>query len=133
MDKKNKTPDTGKVSGAKVSSRAARDSDNDTALPVKLSDEEINFLLRRIPERSKQARRLIPALGRNPDSPTNRLNKGSGVNLSHIRRTYNPYLIPYGYCVQCRTPPEPIINAFGEKSGQQLWGIYRVVGGHSNG
>lgn len=127
------TPNQGDKAGQKKGhtpkNAAIKSTINDTPLPVRLSEEEINFLLRQIPEGSKQARRLIPALGRNPDSPTNRLNKGSGVNLSHIRRTYNPYLIPYGYCIQCRTPPEPIINAFGEKSGQQLWGIYRVNGG----
>ena len=82
MFKNDKTPAPGMVSGVEVSSNAAQDSINHTAKPAKLAEEEIHFLLRQIPENAKQARRLFPALGRNPDSPTNRLNKGSGVNLS---------------------------------------------------
>ena len=76
--------------------------------------------------RSRQAIRLITALAQNPDSPTNRLNKGGGVNLSHVARVNNKRLKKFGYMIACKVPPAPIKNSFGEDSGQELWGLYKV-------
>lgn len=128
MSDKKKTPDTGKVSRAEASSNAARDSSNDTVLPVKLPPEVTQKLLNQLSEGANQARRFIVNLSRKPDSPTGHLSRDSGVNLSAVASRCNPLIRPFGYYLACRYPPEPILNARGEKSGQQLWGIYRVNG-----
>lgn len=102
---------------------------NDTPLPVKLPPEITQKLLNQLSERANQARRLVINLSENPDSPTGHLNRDSGVNLSNVAIKYNPLIRPCGYYMACRIPPSPIINGHGEKSGQRLWGIYRINGG----
>lgn len=98
-------------------------------LPVRLDNETADILYNALPPRANQAKRLVKLLSFNPDAPTNRLNKGSGVNLSDVARKYKRYLKPHGYYIDCRKPPKPIKNSFGEDSGQQLWGIYSLKGG----
>jgi len=98
-------------------------------LPVKLDKKAGDILYNALPSRANQAKRLVKYLPFNPDSPTNRLNKGSGVNLSDIAKKYNKYLKPHGYFVDCRKPSIPIKNSYGEDSGQYLWGIYSLKGG----
>lgn len=98
-------------------------------LPVRLDNKTSEILYSALPPRANQAKRLVKQLSLNPDSPTNRLNKGSGVNLSDVARKYKRYLSPYGYYIDCRKPATPIKNSFGEDSGQHLWGIYLLNGG----
>lgn len=104
---------------------------NNTELSVSLSDNQLSKILNYYAQhhpRANQAQRFIEAMARNPDSPTNRLNKGGGVNLSQVARINNPRLKKFGYFIRCRVPSVPIKNSFGEKSAQELWGICQVAG-----
>ena len=94
--------------------------------PITLTDEQTRLLISCFSDRARQARRLIKALSKTPDSPTGHLNKKGGVNLSCLAdQQINEKIVMHGFCVDCREPPTPIINGYGEKSGQELWGIYK--------
>ena len=96
-------------------------------LPVKLDKKTLDLLLSCLSPKGNQARRMLNQVGLNPDSETNRINKNGGVNLSAVANyQINPKIQIHGYSVKCRHPPSPIINAFGEKSGQELWGVCKL-------
>ena len=107
--------------GTKKHLRRNKESDR----PIIIKDKTKNILLSSIGERAKQARRMIELLAKNPNTPTGQLNKKCGVNLSVTADRANKDIIVHGYCIDCIEPPHPILNALGEKSGQELWSIYK--------
>ena len=117
-----------RAANSNVTSNGTDKPDITTSLPVTLEELEIQKLLTHLLPTSKQAIRFVEIVGAKPDSPTNKCNRGAGgVNLSDLAIKYNPRLIQGGYYLDCRKPEKPIKNNFGEDSGQQLWGLYRVL------
>ena len=95
--------------------------------PIKPTSKELDFLLSQLNVGANQARRFLKKIGLMPDAETNQLNKGGGVNLSSVAKAQiNPKIEMHGYYVDCRKPHKKIINAFGEPSNQELWGIYKT-------
>ena len=92
--------------------------------PIKLTPEQTAKLVNLLSPRANTARRMVKLLAAHPDSITGDINRISSVNLGNIKRKYNPILSQAGYMLDWRYPPTPINNAYGEPSGQVLWGIY---------
>ncbi|EIJ34699.1 hypothetical protein [Thiothrix nivea] len=116
MDNKKADPATG--------STPSNAPANDSKVPLTLTPEQTAKLVNLLPPRANTARRMVKLLAEHPDSITGDINRVSSVNLGHIKRVYNPILSQAGYMLDWRYPPTPINNAYGEPSGQVLWGIY---------
>jgi hypothetical protein len=97
---------------------------DNTKNPVRLTPEQTAKLVNLLSPRANTARRMVKLLAEHPDSITGDINRISSVNLGHIKRVYNPILSQAGYILDWRYPPTPINNAYGEPSGQVLWGVY---------
>lgn len=97
---------------------------NNSKTPLRLTPEQTNKLVNLLSPRANTARRMVKLLAAHPDSITGDINRVSSVNLGDIKRKYNPILSKAGYMLDWRYPPTPINNAYGEPSGQVLWGIY---------
>lgn len=95
-----------------------------TKTPLKLTPEQTAKLVNLLSPRANTARRMVKLLAAHPDSITGDINRVSSVNLGDIKRKYNKILSRAGYMLDWRYPPTPINNAYGEPSGQVLWGIY---------
>jgi hypothetical protein len=99
-----------------------------TREPALLDEIQLKELLGCLSPAANQARRFVKQVALEPDSPTNTCNRAAGaVNLSDLAQKYNPALLKGGYYLDCQKPKEPIINRWGEDSGQQLWGLYSAV------
>jgi hypothetical protein len=116
MDAKTAAPATGATT--------QDDSHDNNKNPIRLTQEQTDKLINRLPPRANTARRMVKLLAAHPDSITGDINRVSSVNLGSIKRRYNPILSQAGYMLDWRYPPTPITNAYGEPSGQVLWGIY---------
>jgi hypothetical protein len=102
------------------------DHSNDSA--VTLSADELDDLLMRFSERAKQIRRFVGIVGTNPNRPTTECNRFSAAcNLSDLRQKYNKTLRGAGYELRCKVPTKPILNGYGENSGQFLWALYPAM------
>jgi len=116
--------------GAQKSVLLAGKNKIDINSAVALNEEQIDELLRCLPQRANQAKRFVRLVGTKPYSRTVSCNIATaGVNLSDIARKYNPYLHDGGYELRCRLPEPLIKNRFGETTMQHLWGLYPVAKG----
>lgn len=92
-----------------------------------IPDTTIERLLNRLPETMNQGRRLLALLGRRSKIITREVNQTCSIgNIADVAAYVNPYLHSEGLMIGCETPPDKIINKFGEPSNQFLWSIYDV-------
>ncbi len=112
-----------------VQMQAASNLKKDIA-PVKLTQQQIDDLLKHLPANANQARRFVTYVAKNPNSKTALCNVATlGVNLSDIARKYNPYLLNGRYVLRCHLPERLILNKLREPTMQHLWGLFAVSGG----
>lgn len=94
----------------------------------KLSESEIDQILKHIPANHSQGIRIMTFLGENPYSITVDVNRACAVgNISHVARKLNKMLEPkFGLMIGCEFPHPRVPNRFGELSQMFKWGVYRL-------
>ena len=99
--------------------------------PVTLSKAELEAVLKLVNgnRAEHQAGRICRLLAQNPATKTVDINQSCSVgNLSDVvNNAINSRIHSLGLYVACFKPLEPIINQFGQLTGQHRWSFYRYV------
>lgn len=97
--------------------------------PVKLTQNEINLIIKNLAKSANQERRFIELLASNPLVPTKKACRQIAcVNLSDLRQRTAKLLKEFCLEARCTSPAKPIRNAYSEVTNQKLWALYRIGG-----
>lgn len=76
--------------------------------------------------RSGRKKRFVQMINQAARVPTGHINvKAKIQNVSDVRSEINNSLAPYSLVIKYEDPPTPILNAYGEPTGQKLYSLFK--------